>query len=270
MIDISNLQFSYGMSGRRVFDNFSLRLEENHIYGLLGKNGTGKSTLLYLVSGLLRARHGSVIIDGRESSERSAATLGDIFMVSEVFTFPPERISRYAGVNKVFYPRFSDDIFRRCLDGFQIGGDPRLDQLSMGQQKKVLMSFALAARTKYLFMDEPTNGLDIPSKAQFRQTVAENMTDDRTVVISTHQVHDIEQLLDHILIIDETGIRMNQSVADICDKYVFEYRTPGETEGVIYAEPALQGNAVIAERNGREETSINLELLFNAAVNNKL
>ena len=127
------------------------------------------------------------------------------------------------------------------------------------------MSFALATNTKVLLMDEPTNGLDIPSKSQFRKTVAQNMSDDQIVIISTHQVHDVEALLDHILMLNQRELLLNASVQEIMDKYVFEYRQPSEMEGVLYAEPTLQGNAVMAVRQeGQAETQVNLELLFNA------
>ena len=153
-----------------------------------------------------------------------------------------------------------------CLRDFDMPAFARLDELSMGQKKKVYVSFALAAGTRLLLMDEPTNGLDIPSKSQFRRVVTGNMSDDRTIVISTHQVHDVEQLLDHILIASPTGMLLDSPVADICKKYTFEYRMPGEqADDVIYAEPTLQGNAVMARRKENSpETSVNLELLFNA------
>jgi ABC-2 type transport system ATP-binding protein len=135
----------------------------------------------------------------------------------------------------------------------------------MGQKKKVFMAFALATNTKVLLMDEPTNGLDIPSKSQFRKVVTQYMTGDRTLIISTHQVHDVESLLDHILILSPQKLLLNASVADIQDKYTFEYRTPAEMDDVLYAEPSLQGNAVIAPRHeDSPETQVNLELLFNA------
>jgi len=147
----------------------------------------------------------------------------------------------------------------------------RLNALSMGQKKKVFMSFALAAGTKLLLMDEPTNGLDIPSKSQFRKVVAQYMTEERTLIISTHQVHDVEALLDHILILNQRELLLNASVQEIMEKYVFEYRQPSEMEGVLYAEPTLQGNAVMApRREGRAETQVNLELLFNAVTKQRI
>jgi ABC-2 type transport system ATP-binding protein len=135
----------------------------------------------------------------------------------------------------------------------------------MGQKKKVFMSFALATNTRLLLMDEPTNGLDIPSKSQFRKTVAQNMSDEQTIIISTHQVHDVEALLDHVLMLNQRELLLNASVQEMMDKYVFEYRQPGDMDGVLYAEPTLQGNAVMARRQeGQAETQMNLELLFNA------
>jgi ABC-2 type transport system ATP-binding protein len=272
MIDVRNIHFSYPGQKNLVFKSFNLRLEQNRIYGLLGKNGTGKSTLLYLIAGLLRPNKGYVTVDGDVAAERRAEMLSEIFLVPEEFDLPKCRLNEYVRLNRTFYPRFSDDILSSCLSEFGLPENPNLQELSMGQKKKVFMSFALATCTKYLLMDEPTNGLDIPSKSQFRKVVAQSMSEDRTLIISTHQVHDVEQLLDHILILDHSHLLLNASVADICEKYTFEFRQPGQADDdVIYAEPSLQGNAVIAQRGeGDAETQLNLELLFNAVTLGKI
>ena len=276
MIEVNNISFKYAGQKDLVFDNFSLRLEENNIYGLLGKNGTGKSTLLYLIAGLLRPKSGSVSFDSVETCKRQPETLSEIFIVPEEFDLPSMSLEQYVKINESFYPRFSREVLEACLKDFELTMDIKLNALSMGQKKKVFMSFALAANTKLLLMDEPTNGLDIPSKSQFRKTVAQNMSDDQTIIISTHQVHDVEALLDHILMLNQRELLLNASVQEIMDKYVFEYRQPGEmdarlratpdmADGVLYAEPTLQGNAVMARRrDGQAETQVNLELLFNA------
>ena len=265
MINVENISFKYKGQKALVFDGFGLQLEKNRIYGLLGKNGTGKSTLLYLLTGLLRPSKGKVCIDNTEAQKRLPEMLREMFIVSEEFELPAIRLSEYVKLNRPFYPRFSEEVLQNCLRDFELPADVKLNELSMGQKKKAYMSFAMATQTKYLFMDEPTNGLDIPSKSQFRKVIAQNMTDDRMVIISTHQVHDIESLLDHILILDQHSLLLNASVQEITDQYTFEYRSPQEMdETVLYAEPSLQGNAVIAERKaGDAETQINLELLFN-------
>ena len=265
MIEVNDIRFKYAGQRNLVFDGFSLQLEGSNIYGLLGKNGTGKSTLLYLLSGLLRPSKGSVTCDGVATSKRCPEMLSEMFLVAEEFDLPPVTMKEYVELNKPFYPRFSEEVLSNCLRDFELSEDIRLNELSMGQRKKAYMSFAMATQTQYLFMDEPTNGLDIPSKSQFRRVIAQNMSEDRTIVISTHQVHDVEQMLDHIIILDREDVLLSASVQDIQDQYSFEYRTPQEMDStVLYAEPTLQGNAVIAQRQpGSPATQINLELLFN-------
>ena len=266
MIQISNLKYKYQGTGHYVFDGFSLGFSDNNIYGLLGKNGTGKSTLLYLISGLLRKTAGSITVDGVESSEHRADTLAGIFLVPEEFDLPQLTLDKYVRASRPFYPRFSREVLDSCLRDFELTPDIHLKELSMGQKKKVYMSFALAANTRLLLMDEPTNGLDIPSKSQFRRVVANNMSDDRTMIISTHQVHDVESLLDHVVMLDNSEILLDASVSDICDRYSFGFRSLGEPQdGVLYAEPSVQGSAVITrKRPGDGDTTLNLELLFNA------
>ncbi len=270
MINVENISFKYKGQKALVFDGFSLQLEENRIYGLLGKNGTGKSTLLYLLSGLLRPVKGTVCCDSVATYKRTPELLRDLFLVTEEFEMPNIRLSEYVRLYKPFYPNFSAEVLNSCLRDFELEGDIHLNELSMGQKKKAYMSFAMATNAKYLLMDEPTNGLDIPSKSQFRKVVAQNMTEDRTVMISTHQVHDVEQMLDHIVMLDQRSVLLNASMQDIQDQYTFEYRTPQEMDDtVLYAEPTLQGNAVITRRQaGDAETQVNLELLFNYKTTN--
>jgi ABC-2 type transport system ATP-binding protein len=265
MIQVNDMRFRYPGQKNWVFDGFNLRLEENKIYGLLGKNGTGKSTLLYLLSGLLRPISGSICCDGLAAYKRAPEMLSDIFLVTEEFEMPAIRLSEYVKLYKPFYPNFSAEVLQECMTDFELPQDVHLGKLSMGQRKKAYIAFAMATGTKYLLMDEPTNGLDIPSKSQFRKVIAQHMTDGRTVIISTHQVHDVEQMLDHILILDQRNVLLNASMQEIIDQYAFEYRTPQEMDAdVLYAEPTLQGNAVVTKRKaGEPETQVNLELLFN-------
>lgn len=271
MIDVKNLSFNYQGSRHMVFSDFNLHLDAGRIYGLLGKNGTGKSTLLYLISGLLRPNHGTVEVNGWESRLRKPEMLQDVFIVPEEYAMPDMSFKEFKRTMHDFYPKFSDKVLAQCLADFEMPAEPNLKELSMGMKKKVYMSFALATGTSLLMMDEPTNGLDIPSKALFRKVIANYMTDERTLIISTHQVHDIETLLDHVIIIDQSRVLLNSSIADLSNRYAFRYLSPQEMDdSVLYAEPTLQGNAVIMQRGDGEETQVNLELLFNAAISGKL
>lgn len=208
MIDISNVTFEY-RKGKPVLKDFSLSFPQGGVYGLLGKNGTGKSTLLYLISGLLRPRHGEVRVDGMLSANRQPQMLREIFLVPEEYDLPSVSLKSYTRALKSFYPRFSDDLLRKCIEVFDLEMDMQLGTLSMGQKKKVYMCVALATGTRVLLMDEPTNGLDILSKSQFRKAVVQGMDEDKTVLVSTHQVHDVERLLDHVTIINGNQVLLH-------------------------------------------------------------
>ena len=208
MIDISNVTFEY-RKGKPVLKDFSLSFPQCGVYGLLGKNGTGKSTLLYLISGLLRPRHGEVRVDGMLSANRQPEMLREIFLVPEEYDLPSVSLKSYTRALKSFYPRFSDELLRKCIEVFDLEMDMQLGTLSMGQKKKVYMCVALATGTRVLLMDEPTNGLDILSKSQFRKVVVQGMEEDKTVLVSTHQVHDVERLLDHVTIINGNQVLMH-------------------------------------------------------------
>lgn len=208
MIDISNVTFEY-RKGKPVLKDFSLSFPQGGVYGLLGKNGTSKSTLLYLISGLLRPRHGEVRVDGMLSANRQPEMLREIFLVPEEYDLPSVSLKSYTRALKSFYPRFSDDLLRKCIEVFDLEMDMQLGTLSMGQKKKVYMCVALATGTRVLLMDEPTNGLDILSKSQFRKVVVQGMEEDKTVLVSTHQVHDVERLLDHVTIINGNQVLLH-------------------------------------------------------------
>lgn len=208
MIDISNVTFEY-RKGKPVLKDFSLSFPQGGVYGLLGKNGTGKSTLLYLISGLLRPRHGEVRVDGMLSANRQPQMLREIFLVPEEYDLPSVSLKSYTRALKSFYPRFSDELLRKCIEVFDLEMDMQLGSLSMGQKKKVYMCVAMATGTRVLLMDEPTNGLDILSKSQFRKVVVQGMEEDKTVLVSTHQVHDVERLLDHVTIINGNQVLMH-------------------------------------------------------------
>ena len=223
MLKIENITYGYNAM-HNVLENFSLSYEEPGIYGLLGKNGTGKSTLLYLIMGLLRPKQGEITLNGANTQERLPESLQEMFIVPEEYNLPSIPLPDYLKVLRPFYPNLDEQLMVKLLQEFDMlnvngatlneNGIPQINlgALSMGQKKKVYMCIALAARTKLLLMDEPTNGLDIPSKSQFRKVVAQGMRDDQIVVISTHQVRDVETLLDHVTIIEQNAVLLNEKM----------------------------------------------------------
>ena len=267
MLQVENISFSYRRGKKEVLHDFSLSLERGRVYGLLGKNGAGKSTLLYLMSGLLTPKSGKIMYHDTDVRRRLPITLQDMFLVPEEFELPPISLVSYVELNSQLYPRFSKEDMVKYLHYVEMEQDIDLGALSMGQKKKVFMSFALATHTSLLIMDEPTNGLDIPGKSQFRKFIASGMSDDRTIIISTHQVRDIDKILDHVVIMDNSNVLLDASTANICSKFLFVESDDRElAEAAIYTLPSIQGNFLMLPNTDDEESEINLELLFGAAL----
>ena len=268
MVQIKEISFSYNKKSGDLFHDFSLNLEPGNVYGLLGKNGAGKSTLIYLMTGLLTPKRGEVTMDGENVRQRLSKIMSDIFLVPEEFDLPRLSLKQYVSINAPFYPRFSMEDMERYLDIFEMGGDMNINlhALSMGQKKKVFMAFAFATNTRVLIMDEPTNGLDIPSKSQFRKLVGSGMTDDKLMLISTHQVRDISDILDHVTIIDQSKVLLNTSFADVIGKLAFRPQREGDQP--IFVQQSAIGNIVVVPAQDGEETKVDLEMLFNATLQN--
>ena len=262
-ITLKELSFSYSRK-KEVLDRINLEVGSGHICGLLGKNGEGKTTLLNLLSGQIFPDQGSCLVLEEIPSERNARFLQQIFLLPEEISMPEVTAIEYIKMYAPFYPTFRDDICKACVESFEINLSDRLSKMSQGQRKKVAITLALAAHTPLLLMDEPTNGLDIPSKATFRRLVASLIDDNQTVIISTHQVRDLESLIDTVLILDQRQILLNKTLNEIGEKLYFGPLLPEEK--ALYSEPTPQGTIGVTAREDKEETAVSLELLFNAAI----
>ena len=263
MITLKELSFSYSRK-KEVLDRINLEVGSGHICGLLGKNGEGKTTLLNLLSGQIFPDQGSCLVLEEIPSERNARFLQQIFLLPEEISMPEVTAIEYIKMYAPFYPTFRDDICKACVESFEINLSDRLSKMSQGQRKKVAITLALAAHTPLLLMDEPTNGLDIPSKATIHRLVASLIDDNQTVIISTHQVRDLESLIDTVLILDQRQTLLNKTLNEIGEKLYFGPLLPEEK--ALYSEPTPQGTIGVTAREDKEETAVSLELLFNAAI----
>ncbi len=266
MIEIKNISFSYGRHS--VFNNVSLNLSEGKIYGLLGQNGVGKSTLLKILSGLIKLKSGKCLVNGEVPYKRNPSFLEEIYYLPEDFTGPAISIEEYAKETGKFYPRFSFDKFKEICAQFEVETNRKFTKLSYGQQKKAIIALAVSLNTKVLLMDEPSNGLDIPSKIHLRRIISENTTDEQIIVISTHQVRDLENLIDPIIILDKDGVILNSPLYEISQKLCFNIE-PAKVSDALYCEPSLNGFSTVTINKGDSETQIDLEALFNCALLNK-
>jgi ABC-2 type transport system ATP-binding protein len=267
MIKINNLNFGYS-KGKLLFKNMNMQLSAGHIYGLLGKNGAGKSSLLKNLAGLVYAESGTMEVLGCDPALRQPALLQQICFIPEEFYLPSVKIDAFVKANATFYPDFDYAYFTSLLAEFDIPVSQKLINMSYGQKKKVVISFGLATQAKLVIMDEPTNGLDIPSKAQFRKIMASVLTDDRCIIISTHQVRDLDNLIDTVIMLDESSVALKASVEEITNKLCFK-RVKELDETVIYSEPSLSGFNAVVQNYHQEDSKLDIELLFNAVLAEK-
>lgn len=269
MIQIKNVSFSYSKK-KELLTDMILNLEAGRIHGLLGKNGEGKSTLLKLMSGLVFPQAGNIEVMGFEPTKRSPEMLSEIFFLPEEFPQLNMSVENYEKVYAPFYPNFNGTQFNSFLSEFDVTDKKSmLTKLSHGQRKKVMIAFGLATNTKLLLMDEPTNGLDIPSKGQFRRMVASVLDENRCLVISTHQVHDLESLIDNIMIMEKHKIVFNQTLENIGKKLVFKVaERTSKDESAIYSEDTLRGLYQVCANTMNEDSKVDIELLFNAVLTN--
>ena len=260
MIEINDLGFSYGQNP--VLKNISMKLNEGRIYGLLGENGVGKTTLLTLLCGLKKPQTGSIDIDGYNPYDRKPSFLADQYYLSDEVAAVNMKAIDYARNYGKFWEKFDMGKFLEIMKVFENDPEQKMNKMSCGQLKKTWISFALACNTRYIFMDEPTNGLDIPSKAQFRKAVTKYTSEDSTLVISTHQVRDLENIIDPIIILDRQDVLLNATVEEISEKLYFDYSNE-KIEGALYSEMTPGGCVQVLVNTGSEESKVNIEALFN-------
>lgn len=266
MIEIKDLAFSYGKTP--ILKSITTTLEEGRIYGLLGENGVGKTTLLTLLCGLKKVCSGSITTDGENPFDRTPTLLQNQFYLPDEVLPVAMKAECFAKERGGFWPDYDHAKFLEIMKEFENDPAKKMNQMSAGQLKKTYISLALACGCKYIFMDEPTNGLDIPSKTQFRSAIMKYTSDDSTIVISTHQVRDLENIIDPIIILDRQDVLLNASVEEITSKLYFDYGTQLHPES-LYSEQLPGGFIQVYPNTTGEDSKINVEALFNAVHKNK-
>lgn len=270
MIKIKNLTFGYKKK-TPLFNHLALEMGNGQIVGLLGKNGAGKSTLLNLMSGLINLQQGEIIVNGQIPFKRTPSFLEDIYLVPEEFSFRGVSIDTYVKATSIFYPKFDNEKLDKILIEFELKYDYNLNKLSHGQRKKFLIAFALSTNCATLLLDEPTNGLDIPSKSQFRKIMVGSVTEDQLVLISTHQVKDIDSVIDTVIVLDNGNVVFNENTYDILQKFHFETVPSLQNEkDVLYSEQCPSGYKIICQAKKNDSSVIDLEMLFNAITSKQL
>lgn len=264
MIHIETLGYRYSKKAH-IFNDLNVSFAPGNIYGLLGKNGAGKSTLIKNMTGMLFPTEGTCEVFGATPKKRTVSFLKDLFFVPEEYYLPNVTIQELVKVYKDFYPRFDTHQFDTYCNEFKIEKTKKTTQLSLGQKKKILLGFALSANTKVLIMDEPTNGLDIPSKITFRNMIKDSFKEDRIVIITSHQVRDLDELINAIIIMNQGEILLDEDKDHIANRLQFELSdTPKNEHEVLYQEKVSTGFASIKENTTQTKGYVDIEVLFNA------
>lgn len=268
MIEIKGMDFGY--KRQPLFKGLDLFLEPGNIYGLLGKNGAGKTTLLKLICGLRFPQAGDCKVLGYRPQNRAAGMLEDVCFLSEDLYVPPITPAFFEKLYAPLYPRFDHGVFAEHLREFELDSTKKLTEHSYGQKKKFLIAFGLATRTRLLLLDEPTNGLDIPSKSQFRKALARSTTGDQLVLISTHQVRDMENLIDPIIILDDGKVILQASMEKAARRLSVTTEVEPPTDAaVVFSDKTMGGYVVVRENTCGAESRVDLETLFNTVIANR-
>jgi ABC-2 type transport system ATP-binding protein len=261
MIELKDLGFRYSRSDKPLFQGLGLQLPAGTICGLLGANGAGKSTLLRLLAGLSFPQQGSCKVLDFVPAERLPAFLADIFLLPEDIFVPPVSPAVYAHRYGGLYPRFDLASYNRLLADFALPAERKLSTYSYGQKKKFLLAFGIATHARLLILDEPTNGLGIADKSHFRRALINHFTPERSFLISTHQVHDLEGLIDSVMIIADGSLLLHSTLDALAARLQVQIE-PEAPNDALFVEETLEGYRVVRENNSGIEADLDLELLF--------
>ena len=212
LVEVSGVKKGYGIS-KTVFENLNLALPEGKIIGLLGPNGSGKTTLIKMLVGLLQPEKGSIRICGHEVGPESKA----------VVSYLPERTYLSGWMNVVqlldffcdFYPDFDRDAAEHMLTALEISPKLRIRQMSKGTREKVQLILVMSRRARLYLLDEPIGGVDPATRDYIIHTILSNYNENASLVISTHLIADVENVLDDVIFINKGRILLQQSVDQI-------------------------------------------------------
>lgn len=264
MIIINNLNVAYGKR-ETILSDLNAQLSPGHCFGLLGMNGAGKTTLLKAIMGGIIPKSGKITCHRFDTAHRNNSSFEQMYWVPEIVLLPNVKLHTFLKMNACFYPNFNQETFNSMLEVLQVPKTNMLNALSQGQQKKLAIAFGLAVGTSWLILDEPTNGLDIPSKQQFQKLMSQYMSPEQGIIISTHQIDDIKNLIDHVLILHNQKMVLSASIQELESSYCTEdINHPTDNSNTIYQEENGLGYKVLSKNTSQTEAPIDLKLLFNA------
>jgi len=265
MIKVENLTFGYNKNNP-IINGLNLSIC-NGIHLLLGENGIGKTTLLHLLCGLCYPDKGTILYDDN-ADLRNPKNMINILFLPEEQRAENDSIVSFAKRHAIFYPTFNKELFHNNLKELNIDENYPMNKMSTGQRKKALLAYTLSLSTPFMLLDEPTSDLDITSKSTVQKMLIENISDDQTVIISTHSANDFQTLYDSLIFFLNKNDIFQNTIDDISQKILFVSETMPHKDALYY-ERGLNGCTSIIENKNDRENTINIEMLFRALANNE-
>lgn len=217
MIEVNNVSFE--IDGKKILKDINLKIPEGKIYGIIGPNGVGKTTLLRCLTGIYETTNGEVLYDSENVYDNPKVKEVIGYVADENIMHPNFRVRDVIKFHKYSYPMFDEEKFKKLNEIFKISENCFIFQLSKGMKMRLSIMLAFSIRAKYLVLDEPTSGLDAILKNKLLQIFVDEVYDNgTTIIISSHHLNELERICDDVAILDNGVISYENSVENMKNK----------------------------------------------------
>ena len=214
MLELKNITKTFGAF--KALDDLSMTVPQGSVYGLVGPNGAGKSTAIRVLTGVYRPDRGSVTLEGLPVYENPAVKQRICTIPDEIFHFPSASLEDMRAYYRGIYPKFDNALFNRLYEVFQLPRKSPIRRFSKGMQKQAAFQLSLCARPDMLVLDEPVDGLDPVMRRQVWSLILSDVAQhETTVLISSHNLRELEDICDHVGIMDHGKMLLERSLADM-------------------------------------------------------
>lgn len=211
MIDIINLSKKFGKV--HALDDVTFQIKEGKVIGIFGINGVGKSTILKSIAGVIRPDKGKILIDGEEMNPK---LYNKIAFVPDMDTyFPYLTIKDTFAFMKEFYENWDEEKATKLLEMFNLTEDKMISTLSKGNRARIKIILGFAQNAKYILLDEPFSGIDIFKREEFIKVMIEYISPEQSIIITTHEIAEIEDIVEEVVILHEGKLAFNFNVEDV-------------------------------------------------------
>ena len=205
-VEFKNLSKSYGT--KEVLKNVNLKIEPGKIYGLLGPNGSGKTTMIKIINGLLQPTSGEILVQGHRPGIESKKVIS--FLPERTYLNMNMKVSELIQFFKDFYEDFDEKKARKLLERLKIKEQDKLKNMSKGTKEKVQLVMVMSRKADLYILDEPIGGVDPASRDYILETILTNFNEGSSILISTHLIADIEKILDQVIFINQGKVVLNE------------------------------------------------------------